>query len=117
LEAALEGQALEAKPEWNRNAAGCVVVASGGYPTKYEKGKVIEGLDILEKRADVVVFHAGTAFEQDKFLTAGGRVLNICAAKESLEDTMTTIYDAIDELNFDAMHYRKDIGMTRRGTR
>jgi phosphoribosylamine--glycine ligase len=114
LEAAMDGNVLEAKPVWNRKASGCVVLASGGYPTKYEKGKMIEGLDKLEKREDVVVFHAGTREEAGKVLTAGGRVLNVCASRETLEDTMKTIYGAIDELEFEAMHFRKDIGKERK---
>lgn len=114
LEAAMDGNVLEAKPVWNRKASGCVVLASGGYPTKYEKGKQIEGLDKLEKREDVVVFHAGTREEAGKVLTAGGRVLNVCASRETLEDTMKTIYGAIDELEFEGMYFRKDIGKERK---
>jgi phosphoribosylamine--glycine ligase len=114
LEAAMDGNVLEAKPVWNRKASGCVVLASGGYPTKYEKGKMIEGLDKLEKREDVVVFHAGTREEAGKVLTAGGRVLNVCASRETLEDTMKTIYGAIDEIEFEGMYFRKDIGKERK---
>ncbi|MGB2905577.1 MAG: phosphoribosylamine--glycine ligase [Candidatus Aminicenantaceae bacterium] len=114
LEAAMEGNVLSVKPKWNRKASGCVVLASGGYPTKYEKGKQIEGLDRVAKMKDVVVFHAGTREEKGKILTAGGRVLNVCASLDTLEDTMKIIYDAVDELKFEAMHYRKDIGIERK---
>ncbi len=114
LEAAMEGNVLDIKPQWNRKASGCVVLASGGYPSKYEKGKVIEGLDRVGKMKDVVVFHAGTAEEKGWTRTAGGRVLNVCASRDTLEDTMRTIYDAVDELKFEAMHYRKDIGVERK---
>jgi phosphoribosylamine--glycine ligase len=62
----------------------------------------------------VVVFHAGTTLERGKVLTSGGRVLNVCAAKKTLTDTMKTIYRAVDEIKFDAMHFRKDIGIERR---
>jgi phosphoribosylamine--glycine ligase len=114
LEAAMDGNVLQAKPAWNRKTSGCVVLASGGYPSKYEKGKVIEGLDKLEENEDVVVFHAGTSEEDGKVLTAGGRVLNVCASRETLEETMRVIYGAIDELKFEAMHFRKDIGRERK---
>jgi phosphoribosylamine--glycine ligase len=114
LEAAMDGNVLQAKPAWNRKTSGCVVLASGGYPSKYEKGKVIEGLDKLEENEDVVVFHAGTSGEDGKVLTAGGRVLNVCASRETLEETMRVIYGAIDELKFEAMHFRKDIGRERK---
>ena len=114
LEAVMEDDVLKAQVKWSRNASGCVVLASGGYPTKYEKGKVIQGLEGLDKRDDVVVFHAGTTLERGKVLTSGGRVLNVCAAKETLTDTMKTIYRAVDEIKFDAMHFRKDIGIERR---
>ncbi len=114
LEAAMEDDVLKAQVKWSRNTSGCVVLASGGYPTKYEKGKVIQGLEGFDKRDDVVVFHAGTTVEKNKLLTSGGRVLNVCAAKETLADTMKTIYSAIDEIKFDAMHFRKDIGIERR---
>jgi phosphoribosylamine--glycine ligase len=114
LEAVMEDDVLKAQVKWSRNASGCVVLASGGYPTKYEKGKVIQGLEGLDKRDDVVVFHAGTTLERGKVLTSGGRVLNVCAAKKTLTDTMKTIYRAVDEIKFDAMHFRKDIGIERR---
>ncbi len=114
LEAAMEGNVLLAKPQWSQYASGCVVVAAGGYPTKYEKGKEIEGLDKLSKHDEVVVFHAGTAVKDNKIITSGGRVLNVCAARETLADTMKTIYDAIDDMHFEAMHFRKDIGLERR---
>jgi len=114
FEAAMEGNVLSVKPKWNRRASGCVVLVSGGYPTKYEKGKVIEGLDRVAKMKDVVVFHAGTTEEKSRILTAGGRVLNVCASLDTLEDTMRVIYDAVHELKFEAMHYRKDIGIARK---
>jgi phosphoribosylamine--glycine ligase len=70
----------------------------------------------VAKNEDVVVFHAGTRLESGKTLTAGGRVLNVCASQETLDGTMKTIYAAIDELKFEAMHFRKDIGKERKAT-
>jgi phosphoribosylamine--glycine ligase len=117
MEASMAGDVLRVQPEWSHNASACVVLTSGGYPTKYEKGKAIEGLDAVAKEfKDVTIFHAGTIQEDKTFLTSGGRVLNICAAKESLTETMKTIYSAIDKIQFPAMHFRKDIGSERRRT-
>jgi phosphoribosylamine--glycine ligase len=113
LEAAMKGNVLGAKITWRKNTAGCVVIASGGYPSKYEKGKMIEGLDKVAKKDDVVVFHAGTKMEGSDYLTAGGRVLNVCAAKETLAESMKTAYAAVDEIRFESMHCRHDIGVDK----
>jgi len=115
LEATMAGDVLRIKPQWSRQASGCVVLASGGYPTKYEKDKVIKGLEkIASEMKDVVVFHAGTKLEGKKVVTAGGRVLNVCAAKDSLADAMERIYAAVDKIEFEAVHFRRDIGSERR---
>ncbi|NOR14135.1 MAG: phosphoribosylamine--glycine ligase, partial [Candidatus Aminicenantes bacterium] len=67
-------------------------------------------LEKVAKKEDVVVFHAGTKMEASNYFTAGGRVLNVCAAKENLTETMKTIYAAADEIYFESQHYRGDIG-------
>ena len=113
MEFAVKENVLGAKITWSKKASGCVVLASGGYPTKYEKGKKIEGLEKVAKMEDVVVFHAGTRMEASNYFTAGGRVLNVCAAKENLTDTMKTIYAATEEIFFESQHYRRDIGVDK----
>ena len=102
----LDGQNLQ----WDERFCVCVVLASGGYPGKYEKGKVINGLNDLEGTNDIYVFHAGTKLESDKCLTSGGRVLNIVGLADSLPQAQNLVYSAIGRVNFEGMHYRKDIG-------
>jgi phosphoribosylamine--glycine ligase len=88
----------------------CVVIASGGYPGAYQKGKEITGLD---KVKDVTVFHAGTKYIDGKFYTDGGRVLGVTGTGKTLQEAITNTYDAVSLIKFENMHYRKDIG--RRG--
>lgn len=108
LLASIEERVNEVKPEWDKRASAVVVLASGGYPGSYEKGKLIEGLDQVGN--DVVVFHAGTERKDGKFYTAGGRVLNIAALGETLNEALDKVYSAIAKIKFEKMHYRKDIG-------
>ncbi len=110
LLAAVEGNVLEKEIEWSSNASGCVVAASGGYPIKYEKGKVIEGLNEAASFPDIVVFHAGTTVKDGQYYTNGGRVLNVCASEKTLAETMNKIYRALSRIYFEAMHWRRDIG-------
>jgi phosphoribosylamine--glycine ligase len=84
-----------------------VVMASGGYPGNYEKGKIIQGLDAVEKY--ILVFHAGTQSEGDRILTSGGRVLNITTCAESLQKARERVYDEINKISFDGAFYRTDI--------
>lgn len=95
--------------KWKDDYAGCVVLASGGYPNAYEKNKVITGLDELS--SDIIVFHAGTKLVDDTLVTNGGRVLNVCTLGSSLEDVRTKIYQEIEKIDFDKKYYRKDIGI------
>jgi phosphoribosylamine--glycine ligase len=88
----------------------CVVLASGGYPGSYEKGKEIHGLETAETLDDVVIFHAGTKKEDERVVTAGGRVLGVTALAGSMREAKDKVYKAIDHISFDDMHYRKDIG-------
>jgi phosphoribosylamine--glycine ligase len=113
LLAAMEGNVLEKEIEWSSNASGCVVAASGGYPIKYDKGKVIEGLDEASSFPGIVVFHAGTIFKDGQYYTNGGRVLNVCASEKTLAETMDKIYRALSRIYFEAMHWRRDIGALR----
>ena len=87
-----------------------VVLCSEGYPGKYEKGKRIYGLDNLRNVPDVFVFHAGTKKLDDKFVTNGGRVLNIAAVDDTLENAIDKAYKYVNMVNFEGMHYRRDIG-------
>lgn len=96
--------------EWDNGCTACVVAASGGYPTKYETGKEIRGLDNSGQIEGAFVYHAGTRYSEGKFLTSGGRVLGITAKGNSLEEAVERAYKAVNKINFDGMHYRKDIG-------
>jgi len=100
--------------EWDKKAAVCIVLASGGYPQKYEKGILIDGLAELEGLEDLIVFHAGTKIENGEFYTNGGRVLGITAVGTSIEEARSISYNAIEKINFKGMHFRKDIGIVKR---
>lgn len=109
LNAVIEGTLHKINIEWNNNAAVCVVMASGGYPGKYHKGKVISGLERLEKMKDIIVFHAGTKLQDDKIITSGGRVLGITAWDETISKAKERAYKGVKEIYFKDMYYRKDI--------
>jgi len=113
LSAAVDENILKTEARWSENPSGCVVVASGGYPAHYEKGKTISGLTDAAQIPGVSVFHAGTKFEHNAYTTSGGRVFGVCASEATLEDTMKKIYDAVGRIYFEAMHYRRDIGAVR----
>jgi phosphoribosylamine--glycine ligase len=85
-----------------------VVLASGGYPDKYEKDKVITGLDKIER--EILVFHAGTIRKDNQYRTSGGRVLNVVGVGTNFKSTREKVYKNIQHIRFDQMHYRKDIG-------
>ncbi|MFC2161327.1 phosphoribosylamine--glycine ligase [Acidobacteriota bacterium] len=111
--ASLKGSLVKDQIQWSRKASGCVVLTSGGYPEKYKKGKKITGLVEVTKSSDVTVFHAGTKFEKNTYLTNGGRVLNLCSSENTLTETMGKIYRAANKINFEDMFYRKDIGVMK----
>jgi phosphoribosylamine--glycine ligase len=90
--------------------AACVVMASGGYPDKYEKGKVIDGLPDAEVMEGVTVFHAGTDFRDGRLVTSGGRVLGVTARNGSLGDAVARAYRAVGAITFDGEQHRSDIG-------
>ena len=85
----------------------CVMLTSGGYPENYEKGKVISGLENLD--SDIVVFHSGTKFDNENIVTNGGRVLGITAKGKTVKEAGEKVYENIKKINFEKMHYRKDI--------
>ncbi len=97
--------------KWNPETSICVVLASKGYPGKYEKGKVITGIEEAEKIPTVVVFHAGTKIENGKLVTNGGRVLNVTALGKDIFEARERVYRAVEKIYFEGMHYRKDIGL------
>ncbi len=100
----------ETQIEWEDSACVCVAMASGGYPSAYKKGIEIKGLDSNGQIDGAVVYHAGTAFVQDKFATNGGRVLGVTAKAECLEQAIKKAYDAVGKIEFEGAHYRTDIG-------
>jgi phosphoribosylamine---glycine ligase len=104
------------KLKWKPGASVCVVLASGGYPGKFENGKEIQGLEDAERIDDVKVLHAGTKRVGDKIVTNGGRVLGVTAVGDSLDTALQKAYQAAGKIHFDGMHYRRDIGRHGRRT-
>lgn len=96
--------------QWSTGAAACVVLASGGYPKKYETGLPIEGLDENGGHPGVIVYHAGTKKQDGRFLTAGGRVLGVTGLGETLPQALEKAYGAVRGITFKNAHYRTDIG-------
>lgn len=109
LNAVIDSTLHKINIEWEDNAAVCVVVASGGYPGEYQKGKVINGLEKLEKMKDMIAFHAGTKFQEGRVVTSGGRVLGITAWDETISKAKEKAYKGVNEIYFENMYYRKDI--------
>jgi len=95
--------------EWDRRPAVCVVMASAGYPGKYEKGKKITGIEDAEKLQDVIVFQAGTAIKNGDLVTNGGRVLGVTAMGQTIADAKKRAYEAVDKIKFDGAYNRRDI--------
>ena len=112
LDDAVEGRLSASAPlEWQPGSAGCIVMASGGYPGDFAIGKEIRGLEQAAERPGVLAFHAGTKKDRDRFLTWGGRVLNIVGQGQDLEEALKRAYEAVGMVQFEGMLYRKDIGM------
>ena len=110
LEACVDGTLDRQQPVWDERAAVCVVLASGGYPGSYEKGKPITGLAEAGALENVVVFHAGTKAAGDRILTNGGRVLGVTALAADTARARELAYGAADGIGFDQMQRREDIG-------
>ncbi len=111
FEAIVDERLSEVEVEWEEGACVCVVLASGGYPEHYEKGKEIT-FGELDK--DVVLCHAGTAMKDGKLVTSGGRVLGVCAKGKDVEEARRKAYANAQKVNFEGMYYRKDIGIKYR---
>jgi phosphoribosylamine--glycine ligase len=109
--AILDERLSEIEINWRPDASVCVVLASKGYPGRYEKGKIIKGLDKLKGIEDLFVFHAGTAFNNGDIVTSGGRVLGVTALGKDIESARERAYKAIEEIHFEGMHFRKDIAV------
>lgn len=99
--------------QWDDGSAVCVVMASGGYPEHYQKGYEIKGLEAAAAKPGIVVFHAGTKYEDGRFLTNGGRVLGVTATGEDLDSAREAAYGAVAEIDFTDAHYRRDIGIKK----
>lgn len=110
IEAVWNESLSELDIKWSEKSCACVVMASGGYPEKYETSKEIGGLDENGQCAGAYVYHAGTKLENGKFLTAGGRVLGVTAVGEDLQTALDNAYNAVGKISFDKAHYRTDIG-------
>jgi len=110
MERTAEGRLRGARVEWDPRAAVCVVLAAGGYPGEFEKGKPITGLEQLRDWANGVVFHAGTQRVDGRVVTAGGRVLGVTGLGADIGAAIAETYAAVRQLSFERMHYRTDIG-------
>lgn len=111
LEAAIDGKIEQRAIEWDTRATVTVVLASGGYPGKYETGKSISGLDEAARLKDVQIFHAGTKRDGSGVKTAGGRVLAVTALGSTLETARARAYEAVSHIYFENSHYRRDIAL------
>ncbi|MHB1153095.1 MAG: phosphoribosylamine--glycine ligase [Eubacteriales bacterium] len=111
IDAVIDRRLAEIEIEWDDGAAACVVIASGGYPLKYEKGYPITGLETAALPENTYVYHAGTAFGADgAVVTSGGRVLGVTATAATLDAAVEHAYKAVSVIKFHEMHYRHDIG-------
>jgi phosphoribosylamine--glycine ligase len=115
FEACVDGTLSKDLIEWRDEHCVTIVMASGGYPGSYEKGKVITGLEAANARDDVTVFHAGTALNGDKVVTSGGRVLAVTALGADLQQAVDRAYAAVGDIAFDGAQYRNDIAAKAMG--
>jgi len=107
MEKTIDGTLTSDDLQWTEEESATVILASGGYPESYEKGKVITGLDLVDD--DVIVFHGGTKLSDEKVLTDGGRVLAVTALGDTIEEAREKVYKNIEKVKFEKMEYRKDI--------
>ena len=109
MRAVRDGRLAETDIRWKKESAACIVLASGGYPGKYESGKLISGLEDAET-AGATVYHAGTKKTDAGYVTAGGRVLGVTALGDTLADAVHSAYAAAEKIHFEGAHMRRDIG-------
>ena len=112
LESTIDGKINTCAIEWDTRAAVTVVLASAGYPGKYETGKPISGLDDVAKLEDVHIFHAGTKHANGKIRTAGGRVLAVTALGSTIKEARERAYEAVSRIQFENCQYRRDIALS-----
>ncbi len=112
LEATIDGKIDTSIIEWDQRPAVTVVLASGGYPDKYDTGKTIAGLGAAAKLANVQIFHAGTKRANGEIVTAGGRVLAVTALGSTIEVARARAYEAVSRVHFENCHYRRDIALS-----
>ena len=113
MEAIIDERLDEVEIEWADNAAVCVVMASGGYPSSYKKGYEISGIEAVDALDDMIVFHAGTAISDGKIVTNGGRVLGVTAVAENLDAAIKRAYEGVDKISFKDEFHRSDIGIKK----
>ncbi len=110
INAVIDEKLAEINIEWYDDAAACVVLASGGYPGKFEKGMVIEGLDDNGGAGGVTVYHAGTKIKDGRFVTSSGRVLGVTTTAPTVDEALDKAYSAVSGITFKGVHFRRDIG-------
>jgi phosphoribosylamine--glycine ligase len=110
LEASIDGRLAETRLRWTPGASACVVASSTGYPGSYKTGFSITGLADAARVPGVEIFHSGSALAGNQLVTAGGRVLGVTATAPSLEEALARAYQAMAEIHFEGMYYRRDIG-------
>ena len=110
MEAVIDGDLSRLRLDWDPRAAVCVVMASKGYPRSYKNGIPISGLDQVKALSDTVVFHAGTRKNAEKTVTHGGRVLGVTALGETIAEAIDRTYNAVQRIEWQGVHFRKDIG-------
>ena len=110
LQAVREGQMAAMDVHWSPSPSVCVVMTSKGYPGKPEVGRMLTGYEAAEAMGGVKIFHAGTRVEDHHLLTSGGRVLGVTAIAQDLAACIKHVYLAVSKIDFEGMHYRKDIG-------
>jgi phosphoribosylamine--glycine ligase len=109
LEACVEGRLSDTELRWKPGASACVIAASAGYPGSYVSGHRISGLEAV-RVPGVEIFHSGTALSEGHYVTAGGRVLGVTAAADTLDESLSLAYEALGQIHFEGMYYRRDIG-------
>lgn len=110
FEAVIDEKLNDIDIKWKDGCCACVILASGGYPVKYQSGYTIEGLNEKGQLDGCLVYHAGTKFENNEFLTAGGRVMGVTSVADTLSGAIDNAYAGVGSISFKDMHFRKDIG-------
>jgi phosphoribosylamine--glycine ligase len=105
----VEGRLSDTELRWAPGASACVIASSGGYPGAYKTGFPITGLEAAGRVPGVQVFHSGTAAKNGQVVTSGGRVLGVTAVGDGLEQALASAYQALSEIRFEGMYYRRDI--------